>query len=89
MTRCSVPFVLPGVLWANLLSRFDDNIITRDRENKISGVMNCVGTGQLDFKEIKNLSKKLGVTINDLVACSISSAMGTVFKERGDDSKEI
>ena len=41
------------------------------------------------MKEIKKLSKRLGTTINDIVTCSISTAMRDYFKSKGDDSKDI
>ena len=51
--------------------------------------MNCSCTGQLNLTEIKQLSKKLGVTINDIVTCSITTALSTVFKEKGDNSESV
>jgi len=38
---------------------------------------------------MKGLSKKIGVTINDIMASALSAAMYRLFKENGDPNKEI
>lgn len=42
----------------------------------------------MNFPKVKELSKKLKITINDLVTCSISSALRTLFDENGDKNIE-
>jgi len=89
-TRISFPFILPGILIKTLMiGSPKENIITRDKKSKLTGEMNCSCTGQLRLGDIKLLSKKLGVTINDIVTCSITTALSTIFKEMGDNSESI
>lgn len=38
---------------------------------------------------MKALSKKLGVTINDIVTSALTCSMNTIFKEKGDKSKDF
>ena len=57
--------------------------MTRNKA-KICGKITCSSSKELDFPKVKDLSKKLGITINDLVTCSISNALNTLFKENGD-----
>ena len=89
-TRMSFPFIFPMVLFKTLMMMAPkDNIITKNRESKLTGEMNCSCTGVLKMNEMKDLSKKLGVTINDIVTCSISTSINTIFKGRGDNNESI
>ena len=54
-----------------------------------TGEMNCASTDQLHFPKIKTLSKQLGVTINDIISCAITTSLGTLFKEKGDKNTDI
>ena len=38
----------------------------------------------MKLDELKETSKKLNITINDLVMCSLSAALKTLFSEHGD-----
>ena len=38
---------------------------------------------------MKILSKKLGVTINDIVTCAITTALRKLFDKNGDTNKDI
>jgi hypothetical protein len=53
--------------------------------------MNCDCSEDFKFKEIKELSKKIGggVTINDLISSAITSSLKKFFKEKGDNSDSI
>ena len=57
--------------------------MTRNKA-KLCGKVTCSSSKELQFPKVKDLSKKLNVTINDLVTCSISNALNTLFKENGD-----
>ena len=58
-------------------------MLTKNKD-KISGVVNCVSSEELYFEKVKTLSKQLGITINDLVTSSISTALNQLFEEKGD-----
>jgi hypothetical protein len=53
--------------------------------------MNCDCSEDFKFKEVKELSKKIGggVTINDLIASAITSSLRKLFKEKGDDNDSV
>lgn len=53
--------------------------------------MNCDCTEDFKFKEVKELSKKIGggITINDLIAAAITSSIKKLFKENGDKNDSI
>lgn len=53
--------------------------------------MNCDCCEDFKFKEVKDLSKKIGggVTINDFVASAITTSLRKLFKENGDDNDSI
>ena len=58
------------------------------------GNINCTSSKNIELQKIKDLSKKLGVTINDIVMCATSSAFKQYFKMKGDplgegEGKEI
>ena len=55
----------------------------------MSGVINCAASNELYFQEIKDLSKKLGYTINDVIFCAVSSAIKKLFREQKDESAEV
>ena len=51
--------------------------------------MNVASSNNIDFRILKGLSKKIGVTINDIVASALSSSLHKLFKEHGDNNTEI
>ena len=51
--------------------------------------MNCSSNNQFKLKDIKDLSKKIGITINDLVTSSISVSLKRLLKENGDNPSEV
>lgn len=67
----------------------DINFITKNKKKRMNGIMNCTSSNELNLPEIKALCKKLGVTINDLMTCAISTTFKQIFKEKGEDHKAI
>ena len=89
MLRCSVPLFLPQILYNTLSLRYDRNHVTMLKAKRMTGVFNCASSNELDMREIKKLSKRVGVTINDIVTCSISTAMKDFFDSKGDNQKDM
>lgn len=82
--KLMAPFYL-GAIAMNILGQKQDvNFITRDKVDRMSSAINCKATKELHFKDIRQMSKTLGVTINDVVTCAISSAMKQFFIENND-----
>lgn len=89
MLRLMAPFYLPMMVSRLMTMRADENFITKGKRERMNGDMNCTATKELQFVDIKGMSKKLGVTINDVVTCAISASIKQLFEENGDKSKEI
>jgi len=91
ITRLSFPFMIPFLLWDTAQIKKDNNYITKKKSKGFSGIMNCDCTEDMKFKEVKDLSKKIGggVTINDLIAGAITTSVRKLFKENGDNSDSI
>lgn len=87
--RLSSIVQIPLVLISSMMIRPDVNFITKDKKKRMSGVLNCQSTNELKLPEIKELSKKLGVTINDIVTCAISTTFKQVFEEKNEKVNEI
>lgn len=51
--------------------------------------MNVTSQKPLGLDAIKQASKKLGVTINDMVLCALTTSLKVIFKEKNDTSKDI
>ena len=51
--------------------------------------MNCSSCKDFTLPEIKQLSKKIGITLNDLVTSSISVSLHRLLKENGDSSSNV
>jgi len=51
--------------------------------------MNCDVSEDFKFKEVKELSKKTGVSINDLISSAITCSLKKLFKENGDNSDTV
>ena len=76
--RLSVPFYIPVmILQAFVGAMVPKNMATKNKN--ITGEINCASSSVPKFQEIKDVSKKLGVTINDLVSSSISVSLKKIF----------
>lgn len=74
----------------NLLTKSQDNfIMKRKAKDGFSGVMNIHTPKMIDFRLLKALSKKINVSINDIVMSSLSTAMHKMFKDVGDETSAI
>ena len=43
----------------------------------------------MKLDDIKSATKKLGITINDMVLCALTTSLNVIFKEHKDESKDI
>ena len=89
ITRLSFPFMIPFLLWDTAQINKDNNYITKNKSKGFSGQQNCDCSIDLKFLEIKELSKKIGVSINDLISSAITTGLRKLFKENGDESKSV
>lgn len=83
--------MIPFLLWDTASIKKDDNYITKNKKKGFSGIMNCDCSEDFKFKEVKELSKKIGggVTINDLMSSAITCSLKKLFKENGDKNDSV
>jgi len=61
----------------------DTNMITAGKK-KMTGKLSIATSRKMNVAEIKSLSKKTGVTINDIVILSLCSSIKKYLKDKGD-----
>lgn len=86
-----IPFYLPGLFLDSLLVKRDQNILTAGKKG-MTGIINVSSSKIFQMVEVKDLSKKLGVTVNDMLMSATSCAFKKYFKLKGDklgDSSNI
>lgn len=67
----------------------DVNTLTKNKQ-KLSGLINTTCLDPLlSLPDIKAMTKKFNVTINDAVMCALSNALRKHFRDEGDDSKQV
>lgn len=92
LLKLSAPFYLIPLFMNTAFTSQQTNCMSKNK-GKMTGNLNCSSSKQINMKSIKELSKKLGVTINDVVMCSTSCALKEYFRIRNDplgkaDNKE-
>ena len=88
IVRLSVPFYIPVMILQGFVGAMvPKNMATKNKN--ITGEINCASSSVLKFQEIKDVSKKLGVTINDLVSSSISVSLKKIFSDNNDPAQEV
>jgi len=83
--RLMIPFYLPKIMMQTFFDWADTNILMRNKD-RLTGVMNVSSSGSIPLDEVKALSKKLKMTINDVILCALTTSVGKLFKEKGDKS---
>ena len=81
--KVSCVYYMPVHLLKAVLLHVDDNILTRGKKN-MQGIITASTGKKINMKEYKDLSKKLGVTINDILVSSTAAALKDLFKKLGD-----
>ena len=62
-------FYWPKILLDGIRIKSDRNIFTQNKKN-MKGIINANSSKKIKLKELKDLSKKLNVTINDILISS-------------------
>ena len=83
LLKISSPFYSVKIFLDAALAVRDKNIITMNKK-KMTGQIVVSTSPKFYFPKIKSLSKKLGVTINDIVMCALSTGVKEYFKIKGD-----
>ena len=86
--RLMMPFYIPQILKSTLFAKPDDNMFTRAK-SKMTGKISISSAEGINMDEMKEFSKKIGISINDLVLCAMTTALNTIFKENNDPVTEF
>ena len=81
--RVSVPFYLPVLLWRFIKTTFKTHPL-HDGKRNLSGVRLVESCKDFALADIKECSKKLHVTINDLMTSCLGSTVKQYIELKGD-----
>lgn len=88
--RLMTPFLIPSIAMGTFFAKTDRNFITNKKEPKrLSGVMNVDSSSYIELAALKEATKKLNVTVNDVVMCAVTTSLNKIFKRNGDTSKDV
>lgn len=82
LLKVTAPLNCFTFIWDTVMMSRDQNIITA-KKDKMDGKINVATTPKIKMSEVKALSKRLGVTINDVMLCSLSASFSQYFKNKG------
>lgn len=81
LIRLTMPLYIPALVLSSIFNRADKNPINSQKK-PLTGLINVNSSPSIKLDDIKKLSKKLKLTINDLILCSLSASLGKIFKEQ-------
>lgn len=84
LVKFSIIFYIPMYFMNTLFSVKDRNFITKGKSS-MKGNLSVSSSKNLQTQEIKDLSKKCGVTVNDILMCATSTAINQ-YLEKNDKS---
>lgn len=88
--KLTFPLQIYKAVSSSIFSYSEENFITNAKNSKdLSGNLNVCSTNIIDFRLMKALSKKIGVTINDIMTSALTCSMNTIFKEKGDKAEDF
>lgn len=88
MVRLLMWLHFPRMLFESIIQSADTNSLMKNKD-KMCGLINITSAPVIHLDEIKQLSKKLGVTINDVILSSLTTALHSLFQDRNEDVKEV
>lgn len=83
MLRAMVPFQIPKLVIQSFLSSPDRNSLMLNKQ-RMSGNINISSSPSIDFEALKTTSKKMNVTVNDIILCALTTALHGYFKEKNE-----
>lgn len=78
----------PQMLIESVLTPTDKNSLMKNKAN-LSGNINITSAPVIQLSDIKSLSRKLKITINDIILSSLTTALHRVFEGRKEEVKEV
>lgn len=89
MIRLMIPISIVRLLIMIVTQPPTKNKMRDPRNEKFTGKKHCFYSDQIPFDSVKKASRNLKCTINDVMTCAVSKAVGDYLSKRGDESKEI
>ena len=83
LLKLSVIIYIPALFADSVFTMRDKNCITMGKK-KMNGVICASSSSCISMKAIKDLSKKAGCTVNDILMSATSAAFKSYFRLRGD-----
>ena len=83
LIKLSIFIYVPVLFLNTIFTSRDRNSITKGKKN-MTGKVNVSSAKNIDMQELKDLSKKIGVTVNDVLMCATTAALKEYFRIRGD-----
>lgn len=85
-----MPLSIPSIVASTFLAKHDFNYFTnRKYANNLTGELNVSSSPQISVQRVKNLSKKLNISINDIILSSLTTSLKNLFMQQNDDSSHI
>ena len=83
LLKLSTLLFIPVLVFDAICTKQDMNVLTKNK-HKMQGVINASTSNKISMQDIKDLSKKVGCTVNDIMMCATSTAFKNYFKNKGD-----
>lgn len=83
LLKLSTALFVPKLFMDSMFTRRDKNCLTGGKK-KMKGIINASTSTRISMQEIKDLSKKVKCTVNDILMSATSAAFKEFFRIRGD-----
>ena len=75
-----MPFYIPSIVASTFLAKHDFNYFTNKKfTNNLTGNLNISSSPQISVQRVKHLTKKLNISINDLILSSLTTSLKSLF----------
>jgi hypothetical protein len=81
--RCLTPFYIPKMIVQALLSRADSNSLVANK-GPLTGKINISSAPPINLVALKVVTKKLKITVNDILLCALTTSLSKIFKENNE-----
>lgn len=88
MLRAMVPFQIPNLVFQSFFAAADQNSLMKNKE-RMSGNINISSSPAIDLEALKATSKKMNVTVNDIILCALTTALHSYFLEKNEKVERV
>lgn len=74
---------------SSFLAKADKNCLTKARGDSLCGKINTITSLPISLPDLKDMTKKFNLTVNDAVMCAASTGLKTLFNEKKDKSTRV